>query len=197
MVIELDPYAEKLRECVVEGCIKQPYGRGMCKAHHQWHWKRGLLPARVDRSARHQLERRTIPVTESGCLLWVGPVNNNGYGVLKQDGELYAHRLAYRLAKGGIGKGLSVCHRCDTPSCVNPDHLFLATHRENMQDSARKGRAKQPNIGSGFDHPRACLFQEDVAALRSGAASAADIAARRGCHPETARRARDGITYTA
>jgi hypothetical protein len=58
-----------------------------------------------------------------------------------------APRLAWTLLRGEIPVGLSVCHRCDTPLCVNPDHLFLGTQRDNMYDAIAKGRLKMPPVG--------------------------------------------------
>ena len=82
---------------------------------------------------------RVMPITESGCWLWIGSINKTagGYGVY--NGHTM-HRFSYELHNGDIPKGLCVCHKCDVPSCVNPNHLFLGTHKENMKDMQNKCR---------------------------------------------------------
>src|SRR3990167_797676 len=84
------------------------------------------------------------------CWLWAGAINQGtGYGQftwIARHGHIPqgAHRVAWELTHGPIPPGQWVLHRCDTPRCVNPDHLFLGTRRLNMEDAARKGRLSVP-----------------------------------------------------
>lgn len=75
----------------------------------------------------------------NGCWLW-GGANNYKYGHFKLNKEIYAHRSSFILHKNEIPEGMQVLHKCDVPLCVNPDHLFLGTHADNMQDKVNKNR---------------------------------------------------------
>ena len=113
-----------------------------------------------------RLLRLTIPEPNSGCLLWTASVRGeDGYGVVKVNGKTEStHRVSYRVFKGEVPEGFLVMHKCDTPCCVNPDHLVLGTPKDNSRDMVRKNRNFAP---SGEDHANAKLSLEDVKKIRS------------------------------
>lgn len=92
--------------------------------------------------AERKLWPRVHPEPNTGCWLWEGAANAKGYGQVWQDGDkiIFAHRLSYIVSKGPIAPKMVVCHRCDFPPCVNPDHLFLGTVSDNAKDMVRKRR---------------------------------------------------------
>lgn len=100
------------------------------------------------------------------CLDWDGMRTPKGYGYLqglKSEGRriLLAHRVAWQLYVGAIPPTLQVCHHCDNPGCVNIDHMFLGTNKQNHEDKARKGRAAK---GSANGNTR--LLVEEVLEIK-------------------------------
>jgi hypothetical protein len=84
---------------------------------------------------------KTVQVGD--CIEWSGTKNPAGYGLFhlgKRGQNTLAHRFAWKYQHGDVPEGLLVCHKCDNPSCVNVDHLFLGTHKDNMRDCRDKGR---------------------------------------------------------
>lgn len=89
----------------------------------------------------NDLEERYVPVTETGCWLWTGCLHPTGYGVLKINSkQVKVHRLVHELTTGQNCGDKFVCHKCDTPMCINPDHLYLGTHADNTRDMVVRKR---------------------------------------------------------
>jgi hypothetical protein len=110
------------------------------------------------------LWERCIPEPNSGCWLWLLSVNRWGYGVLRREKkDVFAHRWSWTLHRGTIPPGMLVCHKCDVPSCCNPDHLFLGTDADNNADMVRKGRNV---VLKGEDSANAKLTADAVRAIR-------------------------------
>ncbi len=121
-------------------------------------------------------------VGRDDCWRWTGAkFGRDGYGgfsvARSKPRARYAHRVAYELTHGSIPAGLSVLHRCDNPICVNPRHLFLGTHADNMRDAAQKGRLHVPRP-TGQKLSTADLIEIDV--LRAAGFTLRAIAERKG-----------------
>jgi len=90
---------------------------------------------------KEQILSNYQPIPYCGCWIWDGCINNSGYGAVRYEGKTQrVHRVMYELSKGQIPKGMHVLHQCDTRCCVNPDHLFLGTNKDNIEDCISKGR---------------------------------------------------------
>jgi hypothetical protein len=136
--------------------------------------------------------RLVQPEPNGGCWLWIGAAKwsgtNNSHlrGTFSLDGKIHkAHRAAWIIFCGPITDGLHVCHRCDVPLCVNPEHLFLGTHAENIQDAGRKGRMTRAR---GEAHHNARLTASIVRAIRQADGGLDDLAAQFGVDRTTIHR---------
>lgn len=121
---------------------------------------------RVNRQLRNLWDRVSIKEVDK-CWLWLGHKDRYGYGRVTYKGrrEQLITRVVWELINGNIPKGMCVCHRCDNPRCVNPKHLFLATHSENMKDMKEKKRGRG-KIMYGLENPKGKLSKEQVAEIR-------------------------------
>ena len=133
---------------------------------------------------------RGITISDQ-CWQWAGAVNACGYGHTFNGA---AHRRMYAAFVGPIPDGMSVCHTCDNPACVNPFHLFLGTHSDNMADMARKGRAGRR---AGEDSPTAKLNTAAVLFILSSPLQAKELGAMFGVTSTRVRQIRRGIGWRA
>lgn len=118
------------------------------------------IPAIIRFSSKYKIDEST------GCWQWTGAVLHDGYGMFRNENQKNqkAHRWSYEHYNGPIGPGMSVCHRCDNPSCVNPSHLWLGTHLENEQDKDKKNRRR--GAAKGEANHRAVLTTDNVIDIR-------------------------------
>ena len=155
------------------------------------HPRRRILPLREELLAH-------IAVTKDGCWEWTGIKNNHGYGRLTYTPNRYlTHRLYWQLFIGEIPQGLVVCHHCDNPPCMNPDHLFLGTLSDNQQDASRKGR-NHSGRWDGEDHPMAKITNATAHEIKDALAAGERvyrIAKRFGVHPSTVGNIKSGLQW--
>lgn len=92
------------------------------------------------------IKKSSVP-DENGCINWKGGLSKKGYGVIGIGSRIdnsrktvYVHRISFELHKGSIPEGMLICHTCDNPKCVNPEHLFIGTPKDNIQDMINKNR---------------------------------------------------------
>lgn len=177
--------------CCIKGCDEKPQSLGLCINHWRLNVKYGspvatrLAPWRWRRLS---YEGRFWMNVRKGddCWLWHGGKDRDGYGVFKAEhaGALTrkAHRFSYMLHHGPIADKLEVCHTCDTPACVRPDHLFLGTTAQNQADKMAKGRHV---ARFGADRPQAILTEDQAKAILTDPRPHSQIAAEYGVHAQT------------
>lgn len=113
---------------------------------------------------------------ESGCIEWTGALTGSGYGAGSIRKQYWlAHRLSYSVFVGEIPAGMFVCHKCDNPSCVNPDHLFLGTQQDNMTDKVVKVRHCH-----GETHGMAKLTEDQIIHVLSSSESSVELGRKYG-----------------
>ncbi len=167
--IELVPFTSL---CVVDGCMKPAYydGKKHCNTHHYRIRRNGTLKLKY----RSDDERfwEAVKKSPDGCWMF-SKTGRSEYGCVNFRGKsTLAHRVSWIIHNGEIPDGMLVCHKCDNPGCVNPNHLFLGTHRDNALDMHNKGRAN-PKVGS--NHPNAKLNEMAVVEIRRKRESGAKL----------------------
>ncbi len=133
---------------------------------------------------KERFEGKFIGEPNSGCWLWMAYVTPAGYGKFGvKNTVMLANRASWEIYRGKIPDGLFVLHKCDTPACVNPNHLFLGTQNDNMRDKYLKGRARGPsgpNGRHGEKNPLSKLTETQVEEIRASSDPQRKIAARYG-----------------
>jgi len=124
---------------------------------------------------KDRLLSRVRKQQDSGCWIWQGATKGMGYGYLTVGSRVdnsrrtaLAHRESYAAFVGEIPKGMYVCHHCDIPACINPDHLFIGTNQDNVDDREMKGRNDTSGIKLRHEsHPAAKLKWIDIRRIRT------------------------------
>lgn len=115
----------------------------------------------MSKTAKARFEAKYLAEPNSGCWLWTAALER--YGYFKLDGkQISAHRASFIIYVGPIPENLFVLHQCDNPPCVNPNHLFLGTHQDNVDDMMRKGR--HGTAISGISKAKRKRIKDQVAA---------------------------------
>ena len=137
-----------------------------------------------------------VDLNNNSCWEWTAYRNKDGYGILTINKKRFrANRVAYMIERGDIPEGMHVCHRCDNPPCVSPNHLFLGTRSDNMQDMLSKGRG---NKTRGSEHANAKLTETDIPVIRERLANNekdSDIAKDYGIKPRAISYIKNGRTW--
>lgn len=159
--------------CTINSCQRPVEGFGFCSLHYQ-RLKRLGTPHLTKQSEESRFWSLVDKKKKSDCWNWKGFITKYGYGQMstnKLTSSRFAHRYSYVLHKGSIPEGMYVCHTCDNRKCVNPLHLFLGDHLENMNDMVRKGRAAR---GERSAHVK--LKVKDVLKIRNSDLSNSELA---------------------
>ena len=140
-----------------------------------------------------RFESKFIPEPNSGCWLWLGSYTATGYGLFffPPRNMVSAHTAAWELYKGSRNN-MHVLHSCDIRCCVNPDHLRLGTHQDNMRERDEKGRQYDRN---GARNGRAKLTEIDVLAIRADARWQRFVAADYNISVSAVQNIRRGLTW--
>jgi hypothetical protein len=149
-----------MSNCELTGCSKPSYCKGLCKAHYNKQWLHGDVRYNGRLLRRKPIEYK---ITEYGCFESVShSVNWCGYAEYHFNGKKYMlHRYIYEECFGLIPKGMIVRHKCDNRLCINPEHLELGTHTDNMEDMTKRERQCR-----GENSPFAKLTEKDIPVIR-------------------------------
>jgi hypothetical protein len=189
-------------ECKFEGCERKSVSKGYCDKHYRRLLKRGNVNDHgsrvVDEGNAIERFHKKYEIKDSGCWIWTGGTRPNGKGVLypkhwnENKKAIGAHRFSYIIHHGIIEDGIYVCHKCDTPLCVNPEHLFLGSHQDNMKDMTEKNRSYK---GRGEKKHCSKLTNKQANEIRENPLSQSKLAKIYGVSQTTIGRIKRGVSY--
>ena len=130
--------------CSIKECDREAVSKGLCHKHY-YRFKNGLdltEKTNAEMTPEERIKTNIDIDNDSNCWNWMGAKACHGYGAITYNNKCQrVHRLSYVTFVGAIPDNLSVLHKCDNKLCCNPEHLFLGTQKDNMQDMYKKGRA--------------------------------------------------------
>lgn len=187
--------------CSVEGCSSPVDARGVCGTHYMRLRRAGSIP--VGTRARGPVEERFFRYFEKtdGCWIWTGKsMSKKGYAQIQIGGKgspkILAHRLSYQIHKGEIPDGMVVMHKCDNPSCVNPDHLEVGSQSQNIKDAfLRKRKTAKPPHKFGESHYASKMKEADVLLIRESKERTADLALKYSVSKSAIERIKNRVTW--
>lgn len=189
--------------CAFDGCERDAVSKGYCDKHYRRILRRGDVndfgSRKVEEGNAVERFHKKYEIRETGCWIWTAGTRPNGKDVpyprhWTEDGKsIGAHRFSFELVHGAIPKSMYVCHKCDTPLCVNPDHLFVGTHHDNMRDMVKK---KRSFTGRGEDKKgRAKLTNQQANQIKKMDVSQSKLASMFGVSQTTIGRIKRGESY--
>ncbi len=157
--------------CSTDNCTNKARSRGLCSKHYLKSWRKSSLPnikmKYTTTAASIRFDKFFKKPNDVLCWEWIGAKTKHGYGTfyVEKNKPVLAHRFSYELYKGKIKQGYVICHSCDNPSCVNPNHLWEGTISDNNLDCLKKGRHKSPRL-NGEKHGKHKLSEKQVIKIK-------------------------------
>jgi hypothetical protein len=191
--------------CCIKECDKESHALGLCINHYRLNKKYGS-PVVMERHSGHfhgkpadERFAMQVKAQPNGCLHWIGGRDQDGYGCMRGEaaGQMHyrAHRWSWSFHNDRpIPPRGHICHTCDDPRCVNPDHLFLGDALINMQDKIAKGRQRAP---AGSENGKALITEEQAQAILRDPRTYTQIAADYNVRPSTIGSIKQRVSWKA